>query len=397
MDIHTLHVEHVALLLVYTLIAAANSWVYRGMKGIHWFSLYNFLLLLGALSVALRGVLPDIFSIVVGNLFVVVGYAALFVSVAQLFGCERWQYYAQAGLILVATVAMVQTGVVHPRTSTRLIAYSVILCCQQLQITFLLFRKPRGLRDVALDSLGLMLAGLSLSNIVRLAGVAWQGAPQDYLRSGPFLAWVLVVNSALQCGAIVAYVWLTASLLRLELAVQAATDPLTGLLNRRAFEEAFEKQFARCRATNAAISAIIVDMDSFKQINDTFGHHCGDATLIAVAKRLQQHMRKGDSLARIGGDEFAVVLPNSSLADAEEIAERLRRSIEEVERGEGAQRITVTASFGVAERGASTESWEKLSIDCDKALYRVKRRGGNAVQLDRARYLGSNIDGLTAV
>jgi diguanylate cyclase (GGDEF)-like protein len=386
MDLHTLHVEHVVLLLVYTLMAAANSWVHKWMKGIHWFSLYNALLLMGALSVALRGQIPDFFSIVVGNLFVVAGYAALFISLAELFGCRRWQYWVQAVAVGIAIVTMVQTGSIHAHTGSRLIAYSAVLGFQQLQIAWLLFRRGRGLRDVAINSLAVMLAALMLSNAARLVWVLREGAPQNYLKSGAFLAWMVILNSCLQCGAMVAYVWLTASLLRKDLEMQATTDPMTGLLNRRAFQAAAEKEFIICQALDAEIAAIIIDLDGFKQINDTCGHPHGDATLIAVARCLQDGMRVGDYLARIGGDEFAMVLPHTSLAEAETVAERLRHAIEQTEVADGERITRLTASFGVAARRDVMESWDQLMMECDRALYSVKKRGGNLVERVQPEY-----------
>ena len=379
MDIHTLHVEHVVLLAVFTLLSVANSQVHKGMKGIHWFSLYNLFALLGAVSVALRGGIPDILSIVLGNMFVVVGYSLCFLSVAELVGRRNWQLYLQAVLVLVAALTMIQTGYVHPDTRNRLIAYSAVLFCQQFQIALMLLRKKIGSANIASYSMGAMLAGLALSNVIRIAGVTIQGVPQDYLKSGPFLAWIVVANSCLQCGAMVAYVWLTASLLRVVLEVQAATDPLTGLLNRRAFEAESEKKFAESRFANQPISAVIIDLDDFKVINDTFGHHSGDATLVTVAKCLQNEMRKEDLLARIGGDEFAVVLPNTSLDAAQTIAERLRLSIQQARIDVGGKQTGLTASLGVAESHGTSESWDQLLICCDHALYKVKHEGGNLV------------------
>src|ERR1700728_2588714 len=98
MDIHTLHVEHVVLLTVYALLVLANSWVHRGMNGIRWFFLYNLFALLGAVSVALRGRIPDFLSIVVGNMFVIAGYSLLFLAVMALFRSRSRQIYLQAFL-----------------------------------------------------------------------------------------------------------------------------------------------------------------------------------------------------------------------------------------------------------------------------------------------------------
>jgi len=186
-------------------------------------------------------------------------------------------------------------------------------------------------------------------------------------------------------------VWLTASLLRKDLETQASTDPLTGLLNRRAFQAAAEKEFAVCQGMGAAISAIVVDLDGFKQINDTFGHPHGDAVLVVIAQCLQAGMRQGDYLARVGGDEFSVVLPHTSLADAELIAERLRYEIEMTEVSNGVQITRLTASFGLAARHGLMRSWDELMIECDRALYEVKRRGGNLVELGGSEHNGAEI------
>jgi diguanylate cyclase (GGDEF)-like protein len=315
-------------------------------------------------------------------MFVVVGYFLLFLALAALFGRRSRQIYLQVFLVLVAAVATVETGYIHPDTKARLIAYSTILLCQQVQIAFFLFRRDIDELHVAGNSMGLIMVGLALSNLIRVVGVAYNGVPQDYLKSGDFLAWIVILNSCLQCGAMVAYVWMTASLLRRDLEVQASTDPLTGLLNRRAFEEASERALVACREANVGLAAIIIDLDDFKEINDTYGHRYGDETLISVALALGAGMRKNDLLARIGGDEFAVVLPQTTAAEADEIAERLRHAIEGTERLPEGARSTLTASFGVAVKQNSTDSWDELIMRCDRALYSVKRVGGNLVQRD---------------
>jgi diguanylate cyclase (GGDEF)-like protein len=369
----------VVLLSVYTLLTVVNSWLYKGMKGIHWFSLYNLFALLGAIAVALRGTIPDFISIVLGNLCVVAGYTLLFLALSALFSFSKRHFHVQIVLAAIAVVTMLQYGWVHPDTRERLIAYSLVLGLQQAQIAWLVVRQRQGGFRVAGGTMALMLAGLSLANVVRLAGVFLHGAPANYLNAGAFLGWIVVINSCLQCGTMVAYVWMTAALLRNDLEVQASTDPLTGLLNRRAFEKQAEAQITACRAAGQPISAITIDLDGFKQVNDTYGHSCGDAMLTMVAKCLRQNMRKEDLVARLGGDEFAVLLPRTSLEGAFVVGEELRESLGRLKIANGSFHAHVTASFGLAQAEKPHINWEHLGVHCDQALYAAKRRGGNRV------------------
>jgi diguanylate cyclase (GGDEF)-like protein len=370
---HTLHVEHVVLLALYTFLTLANSSLYKGVKGIHWFSLYNLAALLGAIAVALRGQIPDFLSIVIGNLLVVAGYFFFSLSLAAFFGRKTAHFYLQGGLLIVAIVTMVQYGWLHNDTPKRLIAYSIVLGCQQAQMAFFLLRQKRDALRVATFTMSFILACLSLANILRVIGVSMHGAPSNYLNAGAFLAWIVIANSGLQCGAIVSYVWMTAAHLREDLEVQASTDPLTGLLNRRAIEVTAGQKILACNSTGSIVSAMILDLDGFKQINDTFGHHCGDATLMTVATCLQRGLRKGDLLARIGGDEFAILLPDTSLETATCVAAELQISIERAEVLYGPISTSVTISFGIAQLNPPVRTWEQLLVCCDKALYEAKR------------------------
>jgi len=373
LDIHTLHVEHVVLLALYTIITIANSSLYKGVKGIHWFSLYNLAAFFGAVAVALRGHIPDFLSIVVGNLLVVSGYLFFSISLTEFFDSKKRSYYLQALLCFTAVLTMLQYGWLHNDTPRRLIAYSLILGCQQTQIAIFLLRQKRAALRVPTLSMAFMLSCLALANLVRITGVATQGAPHNYLNGGAFLAWVIIVNSGLQCGAIVSYVWMTAAHLREDLEVQASTDPLTRLLNRRAIEVAAGQQILACNRSGVPISAILLDLDSFKQINDTFGHHSGDATLIAVAACLQNGLRPRDLLARVGGDEFAVLLPDTSLESATTIASQLQTLVSQAIISFDQVNSKVTASFGVAQLQPPASTWEQLLMSCDKSLYEAKR------------------------
>lgn len=154
------------------------------------------------------------------------------------------------------------------------------------------------------------------------------------------------------------------------------TDHLTGLSNRRFFVEMLIKQISYCKRHHVPLSIVIADLDRFKKMNDTYGHHSGDQFLITFSAMLQNYSRKEDVPARFGGDEFIVMLPNVKALQAATFAERLRRAIEKLEIPNGEE--YGTASFGTTQLTPedSTDSFIKRA---DEALYEAKRKGGNGV------------------
>jgi diguanylate cyclase (GGDEF)-like protein len=162
---------------------------------------------------------------------------------------------------------------------------------------------------------------------------------------------------------------------------QAITDELTGIVNRRRFLDALHSEIARGKRLGGTLSVVLADLDGFKEINDRFGHHAGDEVLIAFAELLQAHGRDVDVAARLGGEEFAVLLPETGLDGARAVADRLCRSLAELQIPLGVgDKVNVTASFGVAELGDS-QSVDALLRAADSALYRAKERGKNRVEL----------------
>lgn len=164
---------------------------------------------------------------------------------------------------------------------------------------------------------------------------------------------------------------------------QAFHDPLTGLSNRALLDDRAAQVFARSLRTGAQVAAIAADLDAFKQVNDSLGHQAGDELLRAVAQRLQTVARPEDTVARIGGDEFLVLVDAvDSRKDALALAERLHDAIQPAFTLDGSE-YRVTVSVGVAVGPASTTSFEQLQSDADAAMYAVKAGGKDAVQLFR--------------
>ena len=157
----------------------------------------------------------------------------------------------------------------------------------------------------------------------------------------------------------------------------ASTDALTGLNNRRAFFDKAASLFAYCKRNQQPISALMLDIDHFKIINDTYGHAAGDVALRNLAQLIKINLRDSDIPCRFGGEEFAVLLPNTSALEAMEMANLLKKRMMESTialADNNAQ--SLTASFGVAEHG---ETVEDLLNNADKAMYCAKNNGRNYV------------------
>jgi diguanylate cyclase (GGDEF)-like protein len=165
-----------------------------------------------------------------------------------------------------------------------------------------------------------------------------------------------------------------------ELIDAALTDPLTGLYNRRGLEGRAEAIHFRPGGATVTQVWIMVDIDHFKRVNDTYGHEAGDEVLKAVAEALRSTARVADIVARFGGEEFVLVLPDTSAEMAARIAERLRLAIEALSTDVDGQVIRVTASFGVAQRAAQESQLEVLER-ADAALFSSKKAGRNRVTM----------------
>ena len=167
-----------------------------------------------------------------------------------------------------------------------------------------------------------------------------------------------------------------------KLLVLATTDVLTELPNRRQFLSRLTEEFHRAeRFGNQPCSILMLDLDRFKQINDTHGHAIGDAVLKHFAQLMRKSLRKIDMAARVGGEEFAVILPGSDLAAARKSAERLREIVAKTPLVQDGKTISVTVSIGAAVMGPGDSQADQTLIRADDALYRAKEKGRNQVEM----------------
>ncbi len=187
----------------------------------------------------------------------------------------------------------------------------------------------------------------------------------------------LLVTLVLATAAVV--VWRVHFLQR-ELDRQATTDVLTGIANRRAFMEFVSREIERAKRYKAPFALAVVDLDWFKNVNDTNGHQTGDTVLKNFCTVCQQTVRATDTLGRIGGEEFAILFPNTALPEAKEVLERVRVAVEQAEMAmsPGAP-VRITASFGLTAFVSPRSELDLLFKQADEALYQAKDRGRNRV------------------
>jgi diguanylate cyclase (GGDEF)-like protein len=160
----------------------------------------------------------------------------------------------------------------------------------------------------------------------------------------------------------------------------ALTDELTQIANRRCFVDSVESELSRCKRNDGFVTMLLLDLDHFKEVNDTFGHPAGDLVLKHVAKVLKNALRQYDILGRIGGEEFAVFLGATDTATAKKIASRILLDLEKSMVKYGKQDIRITTSIGMASRGCKV-SFEQLYTEADEALYHAKEQGRNRLAL----------------
>lgn len=164
-----------------------------------------------------------------------------------------------------------------------------------------------------------------------------------------------------------------------ELEELATTDYLTGIRNRRYFYQMARAEFNRSKRKATALSLLIIDLDKFKLINDNHGHKAGDIILQAVTQTISKLLRSYDIFARIGGEEFAILLPSTDAKSAYIIAERVRKSVELIEVAFEDKTLTITTSIGMVESSEHITSFDQLVQTADKFLNQVKNQGRNKV------------------
>jgi diguanylate cyclase (GGDEF)-like protein len=240
-------------------------------------------------------------------------------------------------------------------------------------IPFSLFSTKFKGRLIVLVSIGLCLTFTSLD--------AFTHDTIQSLIPAPYIKIINYMNIVISFAAIgiISYYFRVASLtLEHELELLAHTDSLTGLYNRHRMQELIELQTAMFLRNQSKFTLVIADIDHFKKINDTYGHFCGDFVLSEIASFMKKNLRKGDVLARWGGEEFLILLPDTDINGARIMAENIRKAIANKQFHLAGESFSVTMTFGLAQHEIDRSIEDSLK-QADNALYEGKKAGRNRI------------------
>jgi diguanylate cyclase (GGDEF)-like protein len=330
----------------------------------------------------LRPWTPILISQILPNFLLFLGGLFVYLAAADVLQKPR-RLFPWPGLVLfLGLPPFLWFTYVHDNVLGRLAVHAAVMGAIFLTTAVLLFQekdaaiRPSSQACAWLLILSTVLQGAWFVSDYRMAPMAGTNfIHPDLVNVGfSYLSMILAL------ATVIALLWLALTVHRLDLSKMAQTDALTGLLNRRAFEEILRRELLRCERSGGLMGLMLIDLDYFKQVNDTMGHFAGDDVLRRIATALRDGTRPSDVLARYGGEEFVVLLRNAALEESRVAAERIRQQIANVGGLPGS--VNLTASIGVAVSEPRDTSTDFL-LRADEALYRSKREGRNQVSVYR--------------
>ncbi|WP_238122204.1 MULTISPECIES: GGDEF domain-containing protein [unclassified Xanthobacter] len=378
LDFQTLYVIILLNSVAFCVVWAGFAFVHRQVPGARFW-------LASSLATTLGGVLMSGDAsaygralMVSGNVCVVFGFGLIWAGTEQFYGRPqpRWRLIA-----LMAAVALVAGVLADDTRPSQNVAYAVTQVLPLGAILITLLRRGRGSLGslVAVAGVGLALCGQATEATLNLMRIAGHLSTDDYYAVASLLLVAVIIGASLWN---LGFLLMAIDRLHAKLAALALFDDLTGLPNRRAFLESLEQSLTRVQTNGRPLSLMMVDLDRFKDINDSFGHGAGDACLQHFAALCVRSIRAGHMVARLGGDEFGIILEGLESDRVAPLAERLVALVAASPLHWRGRAVPLSASLGIAMwHGSEETSVAGLIEEADLALYETKRRGRNGYTL----------------
>ena len=323
-------------------------------------------------------------SVFFADMFVLLGYVFLHVCILELTEHKARLPKLGIALLVAQAIAYPIFRSIHHARELCVVTLGFLLAIQALQSAAQLRKSAKAKVLPHLWFSILLLIGFACFNVFRSVAVLSLGTPQDPLAPNPLEALTAIVFLSVGLGLGFGVFWITSAEIRLKLEQLANTDSLTGIFNRRSFLTWCDRELLISTRTKKPFSLILIDLDNFKQINDSYGHHAGDAALCDVVEKLRHGIRNIDVLGRWGGEEFVVLLPGADSAAALRVAQRLRGKVASLQLTHPTAKTagdagTITISQGVTTYLGAGDTINNLLRRCDSALYQAKADGRNRV------------------
>jgi diguanylate cyclase (GGDEF)-like protein len=380
MDYGTFFFTNIASVTAFAICIGLLAWFWRGIAGMRWFAAA---LAVGWVKLFLQGLegkAPDVLTSMVANELYLVSFALQFMGfrwfVVRAPFRQRWPWFLLAFFLVLYTTLYICRV---PYTGNLMNIPFVAVCGIS---AWMLLRHGKG-------PFGILSRCTAVILLVDMCVAGYRAILTNYrymrpwetldAHTDPRWLYSLAAMAFLATFMSMSFLWFLVAELGRVLAEQARTDPLTGILNRRAMEELALRETARSIRHGHPLCIIMIDVDDFKHLNDTRGHAAGDSMLQAMVDEVKNMLRASDLFARTGGDEFAILLPDTPPSAGLQIAERIRHAIETIEVPFESGLLQITISAGVTQLGSPVDGWESMTRRADAAMYAAKQRGRNQV------------------
>jgi diguanylate cyclase (GGDEF)-like protein len=383
MDLNTSYVFFAIWLALYAVVLTSMACADRRLIGARWLAYSVVIELVKTVLQGMVGRIPTVLSTMVANELNVVAYFSMYLGFRWFVRRDALQ--SRTGPLALLAVMAVYWGmfVGHVPYGFQVIGLPVLVICAVTVVMMLEQMEERFLAPARIAAGLLVMQMVVLTYRMGVAaevyrnGSTWRPPVGDVRWTNSMLVLVLTSTCLL-----LLYLWFTAVEMYSTVEATAGMDALTGCLNRRSLMKLAGHELARSERTAMPLSIVAIDIDHFKEVNDTYGHGGGDSALCGLCGVLKSRLRAVDVVARTGGEEFLVLLPDTDVADATEVARELRAAVEEMNLEFEDWTISLTISVGVTQRLPRGDSWTAMVARADRALYAAKRTGRNRVAVD---------------
>ncbi|HEY2030053.1 MAG TPA: GGDEF domain-containing protein, partial [Myxococcales bacterium] len=337
------------------------------------------------LLLATRSVLPHLISVVGGNELAIVSYLFLYRGILRFLATDGYHSPAESekDCLPLYVVAALTTGVllysteIHELPALRILVTTFSFALARILIARRLLRASAGRPHLLLFAMSLL--GFALLTIGDAVFLTLHGVPQDFLTRGRLQVFTLLLSVLFVCSNGIFYLAMFGNAIAEQIQAQARLDFLTGTFNREGIQRALTMEIACHRRKHRPLSVLLIDLDEFKGINDSHGHAAGDDALLTVARTIQSVVREYDKLGRFGGDEFLLLLPETTAALALQTAARIRETLA-AQPASAHALARLTLSIGVTQ-WVESDDIASLLQRADRALYQTKRGGRDGARL----------------